>query len=68
MTDDATAARDVVVADGGVAGLSATVFTARQGPDTHVVDPGESTTLDATRERFAEPHPDPQETHPSLED
>ena len=28
----------------------------------------ESTALDATRDRFAEPHPDPQETHPSLED
>jgi hypothetical protein len=28
----------------------------------------EAAALDATRERFAEPHPDPQETHPSLED
>jgi len=28
----------------------------------------ESAALDATRERFAEPHPDPQETHPSLEE
>jgi thioredoxin reductase len=28
----------------------------------------ESAALDATRDRFAEPHPDPQETHPSLED
>ncbi|TKX35959.1 NAD(P)/FAD-dependent oxidoreductase [Halorubrum sp. CGM5_25_10-8B] len=28
----------------------------------------ESAALDATRDRFAEPHPDPQETHPSLEE
>jgi thioredoxin reductase len=28
----------------------------------------EAAALDATRDRFAEPHPDPQETHPSLED
>ncbi|MEZ3163972.1 FAD-dependent oxidoreductase [Halorubrum sp. RMP-47] len=28
----------------------------------------EAAALDATRERFAEPHPDPQETHPSLEE
>jgi pyruvate/2-oxoglutarate dehydrogenase complex dihydrolipoamide dehydrogenase (E3) component len=26
----------------------------------------EAASLDAMRERFAEPHPDPQETHPSL--
>ncbi|MFO8115349.1 MAG: FAD-binding protein [Halorubrum sp.] len=28
----------------------------------------EAASLAATRERFAEPHPDPQETHPSLEE
>jgi len=28
----------------------------------------EAASLDAMRERFAEPHPDPQETHPSLEE
>jgi hypothetical protein len=28
----------------------------------------EAAALDATRGRFAEPHPDPQETHPSLEE
>ncbi|MFW6000196.1 MAG: thioredoxin reductase, partial [Halorubrum sp.] len=28
----------------------------------------EAAALDATRDRFAEPHPDPQETHPSLEE
>ena len=28
----------------------------------------EAASLDATRERFADPHPDPQETHPSLEE
>ena len=42
MSDDATADRDVVVVGGGVAGLSAAVFTARQGLDTLVVDAGES--------------------------
>jgi len=34
--------RDVVVVGGGVAGLSTAVFTARQGLDALVVDPGES--------------------------
>lgn len=34
--------RDVIVVGGGVAGLSTAVFTARQGLDTLVVDPGES--------------------------
>ena len=42
MTDASTVDRDVVVVGGGVAGLSAAVFTARQGLDTLVVDPGES--------------------------
>jgi len=42
MSDDATADRDAVVVGGGVAGLSAAVFTARQGLDTLVVDAGES--------------------------
>ena len=42
MTEGPTDSRDAVVVGGGVAGLSAAVFTARQGLDTLVVDVGES--------------------------
>ena len=42
MTEGPTDSRDAVVVGGGVAGLSAAVFTARQGLDTLVVDAGES--------------------------
>ena len=42
MTDEPTASRDLVVVGGGVAGLSTAVYTARQGLDTLVVDPGGS--------------------------
>ena len=41
-TDERPAERDAVVVGGGVAGLSAAVYTARQGLDTLFVDPGES--------------------------
>jgi len=37
-----TQPQDVVIVGGGVAGLSAAVFTARHGLETLIVDPGES--------------------------
>ncbi|MFC6837983.1 FAD-dependent oxidoreductase [Halomarina ordinaria] len=42
MSTESTIPQDVTVIGGGVAGLSAAVFTARHGLDTLVVDAGES--------------------------
>ena len=48
MTDRTT--RDVIVVGGGVAGLSAAVFTARQGLDTLVIDRGGRSPTDSRTE------------------